>query len=244
MSHGPIVVVGGLMSWSWRYRRLAEILQEVSGRRVHVVPLTPLDYVAGQYRGYGQLIFQIASTVDKALLDNPSDKAILVGHSAGGVASRVFIGGDPPYGGRRYSGHRRVSHLITLGSPHLAADRESLAPITRTNDLFPGALHATSGLKYVSVAGAAEDGTASKSARRRYERLVGDGRVPGDGVVPVESALLPGSESVILEDIHHSGWRGLWYGTDRATVERWWPEELRAEASVGATSTVVGGGSS
>ncbi|MEJ7819255.1 MAG: hypothetical protein WKF44_03025, partial [Rubrobacteraceae bacterium] len=64
--------------------------------------------------------------------------------------------------------------------------------------------------------------------RRRYERLVEDGRVPGDGVVPVESALLPGSETVILEDIHHSAVHGCWYGADLATVERWWPAELRA----------------
>ena len=239
MSLGPIIVVGGLMSWSWRYQGLANILHEVSGRKVHTVPLTPLDYIAGHYRGYGQLIFQISNAVDRALLEDPSNKAVLVGHSAGGVASRVFIGGDPPYGGRRYSGHRRVSHLITLGSPHLAEDRKSLTPIMQVNELFPGALHAPSGLKYLSVAGAAADGATSKAARRRYERLVDDGRVPGDGVVPVQSALLPGSESVVLDDLHHSGWHGRWYGTDRATVQRWWPEELWSDASSDITAGAV-----
>lgn len=228
----PVVLVGGLASWPFRYGELARILGEVSGSEVHVAAITPLDWLFGRFRGYGQLVFEIATTVDRALLESDSDKAVLVGHSAGGVACRVYIGGDPPYGGRRYSGHRRVSHLITLGSPHVvageAATSKSLAPIARVNDLFPGALHEPAGLKYASAAGAAADGAKSGRVRRRYERLLPDGRVRGDGLVPVESALLPGSESVVLDDVHHSPRHGRWYGSDRETVERWWPAELRA----------------
>jgi pimeloyl-ACP methyl ester carboxylesterase len=227
MAHGPIVLVGGLMSLPWRYRGLAHILREISGSQVYVASLTPLDWLLGRIRGYGQLVFEIASTVDRALLESDSDKAILVGHSAGGVACRVYIGGDPPYGGRRYSGHRRVSHLITLGSPHVVADIKSLAPIAQVNELFPGALHEPAGLKYISVAGGAADGATSPRVRRRYERLIEDGRVAGDGVVPVESALLAGSETIVLDDLYHSHYSGRWYGSDRETVERWWPQDLR-----------------
>ncbi len=228
MAGAPIVLVGGLMSWSWRYRGFARILEEVSGSPVHVVPLTPLDWLLGRFRGYGQLIFQIASTVDRALLQSPSKKAVLVGHSAGGVACRVFMGGDPPYGGRRYSGHRRVSHLITLGSPHAVADKKDLAPIVRVNELFPGALHEPAGLRYLSVAGGAVHGASSPRARKSYERLVEDGRVAGDGLVPVPAALLPGSQELVLDDLHHSPPFGRWYGSDKETVERWWPGELLA----------------
>ncbi len=232
MAHGPIVLVGGLASWPWRYRRFAQILRELSGSEVHVAPITPLDWLLGRIRGYGQLVFEIASTVDKALLESESDKTVLVGHSAGGLACRVYIGGDPPYGGRRYSGHRRVSHLITLGSPHVVTDKKSLAPIVQVNELFPGALHEPAGLKYLSVAGGAADGKTSSRARKRYERLVEDGRVAGDGVVPVKSALLPGSETLVLDDLYHSRYYGRWYGSDREAVERWWPEELRAGSSL------------
>ncbi len=235
MSDEPIIIVGGLRSWKWQYRGLARTLRDLSGRTVHIAPLTPLDYIVGGIRGYGQLIFQIASTVDNALLHSESKKAILLGHSIGGVASRVYIGGDPPYGGRRYAGHRRVSHLITLGSPHVATGKTSPPAIEAANDLFPGALHESSGLKYLSVAGASTNGTNSKRARRHYERLVDDGRVPGDDIVPVESSLLPGAESLVLDDIHHSARHGKWYGTDRATVERWWPADLRADASQKST---------
>jgi hypothetical protein len=81
------------------------------------------------------------------------------------------------------------------------------------------------------VAGAAADGASSDRARRRYERFVEDGRVPGDGVVPVTSALLPGSETLVLDGVYHNGFYGRWYGSDGETVERWWSEGLPAHAS-------------
>ena len=211
---------------------MAKILQEISGSEVYTAPITPLDWFLGRVRGYGQLVFEVASTVDKALLESESDKAVLVGHSAGGLACRVYVGGEPPYGGRRYSGHRRVSHLITLGTPHVVAEKKSLAPIAQVNELFPGALHEPAGLTYLSVAGGAADGAASSRVRRRYERLIEDGRVTGDGVMPVKSALLPGSETLVFDDLYHSQYFGQWYGSDRETVERWWPEELRASGSL------------
>ncbi|QYJ17173.1 hypothetical protein Rxycam_03012 [Rubrobacter xylanophilus DSM 9941] len=227
MAGNPIVIVGGLMSWPWQYWRLARLLREVSGSEVRIASITPLDWIWGRLFGYGQLIFQIARAVDRALLESGADRAVLVGHSAGGVACRVYIGGREPYGGRRYSGHRRVSHLITLGSPHVVADRKNLSPLAQVNEMFPGALHRPAGLRYLSVAGAAAHGALSRRARRRYERLIDDGRVPGDGVVPVQSALLPGSEEIILEEAYHSGHFARWYGSDHKMVERWWPEELR-----------------
>ena len=217
------------MSWPVGYRRLARILTDASGLEVRVVPVTPFDWALGRLRGYGQLVFEVASTVDKALLDSVSDRAVLVGHSAGGILARAYVGGEPPYAGRRYSGHRRVSHLITLGSPHNVPDEGSLAPIAEINELFPGALHP--GIRYLCVAGDAVDGASSGRVRRRYERFGGDGTVRGDGKVPVRSALLPGAESLVLDGVYHGrlfgGARGRWYGSDRETVERWWPEELR-----------------
>lgn len=230
MLSAPIVIVGGATWWPGSYREFANMLREISGSEVHVAPVTPLDWVLGYFRGFGQLVFEVASTVDRALLESEAKRAVLVGHSAGGLACRVYIGGVPPYGGRRYSGHRRVERLITLGTPHNVADRERLAPITRVNELFPGALH--DGLRYLSVAGSAIDGASSPKARKRYERFVEDGRVAGDGVVPVDAAVLPGSESLVVDGVHHNRRLGLWYGSDRETVERWWPEELRVGGSL------------
>ncbi len=221
-AHGPIVVIGGHTSWPISYRRLARTLADVSGAQVHIVPITPLDWALGHVRGYGQIAFEVASTVDRALLESDSERAVLVGHSAGGILARIYVGGDPPYGGRRYAGHRRVSHLITLGTPHSVSKKVRLAPINEANELFPGTLH--DNIRYLCVAGAAVHGSSSRRARKRYERFVDDGRVPGDGKVPVQSALLPGAESLILDDVY-----GRSYGSDREMVERWWPEELRVK---------------
>lgn len=232
MAKGPIIVVGGVTTLPRDYRELARILREVSGSEVYVTPLTPVDWLVGRLRGFGQLVFEIATTVDRALLESESDKAALIGHSAGGIACRVYIGGDPPYGGRRYSGHRRVSRLITLGSPHAVIANKRLAPMNRVNELFPGALHAESGLEYLSVAGNVEDGSESRKARKRYGRFVEDGRVPGDGAVPVEAALLPGSEHTVLDGVYHNKHLGRWYGSDLETIERWWPKSLRVDENV------------
>src|ERR671917_2631215 len=133
-SHAPIVVIGRHRSWPIEYLGLTRNLAELSGSRVSVVPITPLDWVLGRIRGYGQLVFEVASAVDKALLENGSDKVVLVGHSTGGILARAYVGGDPPYGGRRYSGHRRVSHLITLGTPHNTPSEGTLAPIAEVNE--------------------------------------------------------------------------------------------------------------
>ncbi len=227
-SCGPIIIVGGYVTFPANYRGLKRILEEISGSEVYVTPITPLDWLLGRFRGYGQLVFEVASVVDKALLESESDRAVLVGHSAGGILARTYIGGEPPYGGRRYSGHRRVSHLITLGTPHDVPDEGRLAPISEADELFPGALHEN--IHYLSVAGAAVDGNHSPAVRRRYERFTGDGRVKGDGLIPVESALLSGTEHLVLDDLYHGrlygGLRGRWYGSDRETVERWWPKSM------------------
>lgn len=236
MARSPIVLVGGRTAWPGYYRRMVEALGELSGSEVHVVQITPVDWTLGLVRGYGQLVFEVATAVDRALLRSEAERAVLVGHSSGGLLARVYIGGDPPYGGRRYSGHRRVSHLITLGTPHnVPEDGGILAPISRVNELFPGALH--EGISYLSVAGAAVDGAGSRGARLRYGRFVPGGRVEGDGVVPVATALLPGAEHLVLDDLRHGrvsgGLSGRWYGSDQETVARWWPEELGASREPG-----------
>src|ERR671911_3188047 len=122
-SRAPIVVVGRHVSWPIEYLGLTQILAELSGSRVSVVPITPLDWVLGRIRGYGQLVFEVASAVDKALLENGANKVVLVGHSAGGILARIYVGGDPPYGGGPPPGQRRVSHFIFLGTPHHASHK-------------------------------------------------------------------------------------------------------------------------
>ena len=61
-----------------------------------------------------------------------------------------------------------------------------------------------------------------RSAAKSYVQICGDSQAPGDGLVPVSSALLKDSVAVELEDTAHGGLFGAsWYGsTDR--IEAWW----------------------
>jgi hypothetical protein len=61
--------------------------------------------------------------------------------------------------------------------------------------------------------------------------------VAGDGVVPVDSAMLPGSESMVMDGIYHNKRLGRWYGSDQETVSRWWSGKLGAGGSVGGGRT-------
>jgi hypothetical protein len=55
-----------------------------------------------------------------------------------------------------------------------------------------------------------------------YRRLYGNGAVWGDGLVPVEVALLPGSRALVLDGVGHGPILGRpWYGT-ADVVRRWW----------------------
>jgi hypothetical protein len=45
MADDPIVLVGGLASWPGRYRSLAQNLREISGSKVYMAPITPLDWL-------------------------------------------------------------------------------------------------------------------------------------------------------------------------------------------------------
>jgi hypothetical protein len=46
--------------------------------------------------------------------------------------------------------------------------------------------------------------------------------VEGDGLVPVDAAVLTGAPSLVLDDIHHGHGSGRpWYGADQG-LDAWW----------------------
>ncbi len=59
--------------------------------------------------------------------------------------------------------------------------------------------------------------TARRLAPTAYRNSTGDPADRGDGLVPVESALLEAAEAVVLEGVAHGGAFGpVWYGTPPA----------------------------
>ena len=89
------------------------------------------------------------------------------------------------------------------------------------------------------------EGSASSVAYTSYSAVSGDGEMTGDGVVPLEWALLEGSRTIVLEDVVHSiNEAGTtlpsesWYGSEKV-VDRWLNEALE-EAGIEIDSSSKG----
>lgn len=229
----PIVIVGGFLSFPAVYRGMRQTLTEVSDEPVWVVQAFVHDWIlAVAPAGWQRLLDGLQRTVRRALRDSSTGKVTLVGHSAGGIVARLYLSPEP-FQGVAYCGLKHVDRVITLGSPH----HSQRGTNTRqwVDDEYPGACFAPQ-VGYASVAGKAVRGAPHGSFRERlaylfYERLCGEGNTWGDGLVPVESALLRGSRQIVLEGASHfTGFGGPWYGA-RGVVPRWWPACLQDPAA-------------
>ena len=227
----PILVLGGFLIGTEAYAPLVASLERLSGQPVVLVPVSRLDWLLTVFPlGWARLLDRLAPLAAELAGRSRSGKITLVGHSSGGILLRLFLA-DGPFEGRAYGGRRLADTLVMLGSPHTAL--KATAMRARVARELPGAFFAQAhphAVRYVAVAGAinlAEPaGQASATARRlaptAYRNSSGDPDDRGDGLVPVDSALLEGAEAVVLEGVAHGGAFGpLWYGTP-SVVERWW----------------------
>lgn len=166
----------------------------------------------------------------------------LVAHSAGGWLARVFLD--------HYASERRVrtiGRLVTLGSPMRAppTDVPGVADQTRgigrwVDERCSSAetLRNEYGIDVTCIAGTYATGGEDAFADARafavglgYKQVCGRASVPGDGIIPVETALLPGARHIVLDDVYHTPLgandaRGrAWYGSARV-AERWLDDVL------------------
>ena len=69
--------------------------------------------------------------------------------------------------------------------------------------------------------GAIATRTSVRLSKSSYKALNGNGNVMGDGLVPVDSALLIGSKQVVMKETAHGKAFGEeWYGS-KNKVEEW-----------------------
>ncbi len=222
---GPVVIVPGFLLTPGRFKEMRAALRSLGNADVRVVPVTVLDWTESVFAaGWARILDKVDRTVDRALEATGADRAVLVGHSSGGVMGRLFLAAEP-FRGRVYDGKRRVSALITLGSPNQAKRASPMR--RRVQSRCPGAFFAPE-VGYFSVAGKAVRGDRGGASRERasyrgYRALCGDGAIWGDGAVPVDSALLEGARHLILDGIHHYCLRESrrWYGS-ADVVAVWW----------------------
>ena len=221
----PVVIIPGFLLTPGRFKEMRVALRALTKALVHVVPVTVGDWAASiDSTGWARILSKLERTVRGALEESGAEKAVLVGHSVGGIMGRLFLSPDP-FRGHVYDGKKYVRGLITLGSPHQGRRRSPMR--RRVRALCPGACFAPE-VMYMSVAGksvrGARRGSASERASYRgYQVLCGDGEIWGDGTVPVDSAMLEGSRQLILDGVHHSCMREdrRWYGSADIVAE-WW----------------------
>ncbi|MFZ0407782.1 MAG: esterase [Cyanobium sp.] len=226
----PLLVLGGFLISPEAYQPMAEVLRQLANQPVSVVPVTKLDWLLTVFPfGWARILDRVAEAVQSLAAVSPTGKVTLIGHSSGGIMLRLFLA-DGPFERRHYRGRSRADTLVMLGSPHTAIKATPLRQ--RVARQLPGAWfsRATEShpVRYLSVAGdlALDDPGATATARRlapsAYRNSTGRSDDRGDGLVPVSSALLEGSQTLVLPGVAHGGAFGCrWYGSPDV-VRQWW----------------------
>jgi pimeloyl-ACP methyl ester carboxylesterase len=227
----PIVIFGGFLSIPMLYQDMRSALTSLTGQPTWIVHTHGYDWLMSMtMTGWGRLLDKLDRVVRQAVEESSGQKAILIGHSAGGVLARQYLN-PKPFLGKAYRGIENVDHLITLGSPHY-----NKGGLTRGGRMSrwvekhnPGAAHSPQ-VKYTSVAGKFLYGSQFTTRQARwaydiYADICGNGNSWGDGIVPVESAILEGSRTLVLENVSHFSILGEpWYGSQEV-IPFWWRVE-------------------
>jgi triacylglycerol esterase/lipase EstA (alpha/beta hydrolase family) len=225
----PTIILPGYLASAMSYRDMEKNLVE-QGFPTTVVPLVKRDWFPTLG---GRSVLPILEALDRTVQDMRLkynvERVNLIGHSAGGWISRIYLG-EKPYDvhgfvdGKTHvwNAHDFVSSLITLGTPQISRESWTLKNLNFVNSMYPGAYYPQ--VAYTCVAGEAIYGShrfESWLAYSSYKLTCGQGKCWGDGITPVAAAHLEGATNLILEDVwHYSNFRNLWYGTD-TIVKRW-----------------------
>jgi len=204
-----------------------------------------MDWLLAARRGLGP----IATRSGRGLLAASASSEIValgapvlvIGHSAGGMSARLLTSPEP-FAGRYLNASGRIGALVTLGTPHVVSladsrQRAAVEAASFANRVVPGPAFEP-GTGYLAIASRRTTGRPHGTAGERrawgfYRALVPDpvaadaaGEIAGDGLIPVECALLPGARSIVFDDADHGQAIGTeWYGSERF-LDAWWPEAV------------------
>ena len=223
----PTVILPGYLASAQPYKEMEAALAKYGFPAV-TVPLRRRDWlttVGG--RSVIDIIQALDATAQQAMNEHGCNKINLIGHSAGGWISRIYLG-ESPYDVHVSDLNRtlprparsHVKTLLTLGTPHRSEERWTKRYLDFVNNTYPGAFY--DDVKYVCIAGKSIMGKkADWFTFNSYRLTVGQGDVWGDGVVPVAAANLEGAHNITLEeDVHSPRKDADWYGLS-SVVEQW-----------------------
>jgi triacylglycerol esterase/lipase EstA (alpha/beta hydrolase family) len=221
----PTVILPGYLESADAYLPLQQALTQI-GTPTIVVPLRKRDWLPTLGgRSMIPILRQLDRTVNAALADRHAQQINLIGHSAGGWISRIYLGeipytihGDVTKSAGLWNAKAKIANLITLGTPHISDERWTRKNLNFVNDNYPGAMY--SDVRYICVAGKSIYGAKCIGqwlAYSSYEMTCGNGNVWGDGITPIVAAHLVGTTNIIIEGVKHSPRTSeIWYGSSEA----------------------------
>jgi triacylglycerol esterase/lipase EstA (alpha/beta hydrolase family) len=229
----PTVILPGYLESADVYLPLQQALTAL-GTPTTTVPLKKRDWLPTLGgRSMIPILRQLDRTVNQALADHQATQINLIGHSAGGWISRIYLGelpytihGDVDESVGLWNAKAKIATLITLGTPHLSAERWTRKNLDFVNHNYPGALYPD--IKYICVAGKSVYGEKRLGqwlAYSSYAMTCGQGNVWGDGITPIMAAHLAGAINLTIDGVKHSPrTSGIWYGSPE--VRSQWIEYL------------------
>lgn len=218
----PTVILPGFFESAQAYYKLEKSLQDLGFPTV-TVPLGRRDWIATLGgRPVSPILKQLDCTVKHILQQKGVSQINLIGHSAGGWISRIYLG-DVPYGKGNlnlsaWKAHPTVATLVTLGTPHYSLERWTRSNLDFVNNNYPGAFHPH--VDYICVAGKTIFGERKFGnwlAYSSYKLTCGNGNTWGDGITPIEAAHLEGARNLVIENVMHSPRSPkAWYGSPQS----------------------------
>ena len=202
----PTVILPGYLASAKDYLDLQQHLTAL-GTETTIVPLRRQDWLKTLGgRPITPILQHLDRTVQQVLASTQAPQVNLVGHSAGGWISRIYLG-SRPYCGQVWQAQPQVHTLISLGTPHTSKETWTQRNLNFVNDNYPGAFHPE--VKYVCVAGKALYGQRSWRLGQwftysSYQVTCGQGECWGDGVTPIVSAHLSGAVNLTVDQVWHS----------------------------------------
>jgi triacylglycerol esterase/lipase EstA (alpha/beta hydrolase family) len=229
----PTVILPGYLESAAVYRPLAAALTQ-QGSPSTIVPIRLADWLPTLGgRSMVPILRLLHQTVLAVLAEPGVNQINLIGHSAGGWISRLYLG-EVPYTIHQdvgvdaglWNAKDRVATLISLGTPQFSGEKWTKKNLNFVNDNYPGAFYPQ--VNYVCVAGKSVYGQrqwGSLLAYQSYQLTCGNGHAWGDGITPIEAAHLEGAKNLIIENVKHSPRsKDPWYGAPAAVAE--WSQYL------------------
>ncbi len=219
----PTVILPGYFASADEYLELEQVLQHLGFPTVTVPVLkwNWLSTVGG--RSVVPILRLLDRTVKATLQQYQVNQINLIGHSAGGWISRIYLGekpycihGDVTEDAGLWNAHSLVSTLVCLGTPQFSKyERWTRKNLDFVNNNYPGAFYPD--VRYVCVAGKSiygERRLGSWLAYNSYQLTCGIANTWGDGITPIAAAHLTGAENLVLPEVRHSpNVKGKWYGS-------------------------------